>query len=59
MQKQGIAISVINPGFVKTRLTNKNSFKMPFIISPKSAAEVIVKGLEKKKFEIRLFKTSL
>lgn len=52
MQKQGIAISVINPGFVKTRLTSKNSFKMPFIISPESAADVIVKGLEKKKFEI-------
>ena len=52
MQKQGIAISVINPGFVKTRLTSKNSFKMPFIISPKSAAELIVKGLEKKQFEI-------
>lgn len=52
MQKQGIAISVINPGFVKTRLTDKNSFKMPFIISPKSAAEVILKGLEKRKFEI-------
>jgi len=52
MQKQGIAISVINPGFVKTRLTDRNSFKMPFIISPKSASDVIVKGLEKKKFEI-------
>jgi len=52
MQKQGIAISVINPGFVKTRLTNKNSFKMPFIISPESAADMIVTDLEKKKFEI-------
>lgn len=52
MQRQEIAISVINPGFVKTRLTGKNSFKMPFIISPESAADMIVEGLEKKKFEI-------
>jgi len=52
LQKHGIAISVINPGFVKTRLTDKNSFKMPFIISVKSAAEEIVKGLQKRQFEI-------
>ncbi len=52
MLKQGIVISVINPGFVKTRLTDKNSFKMPFIISSKRAAEEIVRGLQKKQFEI-------
>jgi len=52
MQKHGIDISVINPGFVKTRLTDKNSFKMPFIISSQGAAQLIVNGLEKKKFEI-------
>jgi short-subunit dehydrogenase len=47
-----IAVSVINPGFVKTRLTAKNKFKMPFLITPEQAANEIIKGLEAKKFEI-------
>jgi hypothetical protein len=33
LKKQRIALSVINPGFVKTRLTDRNSFSMPFIRS--------------------------
>lgn len=45
-------IKVINPGFVKTRLTDKNKFKMPFIIEPKEAAEKICSRLNSKSFEI-------
>ena len=52
LKKDNIALSVINPGFVKTRLTDKNNFKMPFIISSKKAADEIFNGLKKKKFEI-------
>jgi short-subunit dehydrogenase len=47
-----IDVSVINPGFVKTRLTDLNDFKMPAIISPKEAAVIIIKDLKAKKFEI-------
>jgi len=47
-----IDLSVINPGFVKTRLTDQNNFKMPFLISSQEAADVIFQGLMKKKFEI-------
>lgn len=52
LQREGIALSVINPGFVKTRLTDKNKFKMPFLISSEKAAEEIWKGLIRKDFEI-------
>ncbi len=52
LQRAGIDISLINPGFVKTRLTDKNKFKMPFLISSKEAAKEILKGLKAKKFEI-------
>lgn len=48
----GVALSVINPGFVKTRLTDQNKFSMPFLISAKEAADLIVEGLNQKKFEI-------
>jgi short-subunit dehydrogenase len=47
-----INVSVINPGFVKTRLTDLNDFKMPAIISADEAASIIIKDLEAKKFEI-------
>ena len=50
---QGIGISVVNPGFVKTPLTDKNDFPMPFLISADEAAGVIRRGIEKKRFEIR------
>nr|MBI1231066.1 SDR family NAD(P)-dependent oxidoreductase [Cytophagales bacterium] len=47
-----IDIKLINPGFVKTALTDKNDFDMPMRIEPKEAAAEIVKGLNQKPFEI-------
>jgi len=52
LKRNNINLSVINPGFVKTRLTDKNNFKMPFLISSKDAASLIFQGLIKRKFEI-------
>jgi short-subunit dehydrogenase len=52
LKRKNILLSVVNPGFVKTRLTDKNSFKMPFIISSGEAADEIFKGIAKNKFEI-------
>lgn len=48
----GIAISVIHPGFVRTPLTDRNDFPMPFIVEPDVAARRIVDGLESGRFEI-------
>ena len=48
-----VKISLISPGFIKTALTDKNDFKMPFIKSPEFAADKIYNGLIKSKsFEI-------
>lgn len=47
-----LKVQVINPGFVKTRLTDKNDFAMPAIISPERAADYIVQGLSGSAFEI-------
>ncbi len=49
----GIDIKVINPGFVKTPLTSKNRFPMPFLMEVDKAAEIIVKGMKARQFEIR------
>ena len=51
-RKSKIDIKVINPGFVKTRLTAKNNFYMPMLIDAKEAASQIIKGLNKSGLEI-------
>ena len=50
--KDKIDVKVITPGFVKTPLTDKNKFPMPFIISSNKAADIIERGMFSKKFEI-------
>jgi short-subunit dehydrogenase len=46
-------VQLINPGFVKTRLTDQNNFKMPGIISANKAAKIIIRQLPKNRFEIK------
>jgi|MDSW01.1.fsa_nt_gb short-subunit dehydrogenase len=45
-------IKLINPGFVRTPLTDKNDFDMPMMIEPEQAAKAIAEGLLKSRFEI-------
>jgi short-subunit dehydrogenase len=52
-KKYNVKISLVSPGFIKTPLTDKNEFPMPFIRSPEFAADKIFQGLTKKNiFEI-------
>ncbi|HUO84064.1 MAG TPA: SDR family NAD(P)-dependent oxidoreductase [Thermoanaerobaculia bacterium] len=48
----GVGISIVNPGFVETPLTEKNRFPMPFLMKPDRAARLIVAGLERGAREI-------
>jgi len=48
----GIRLQLVNPGFVKTPLTDRNRFSMPFLMQPEAAAERFYKGLESGRFEI-------
>ena len=52
MLGSNIKVQVVNPGFVKTPMTDKNKFKMPFLMSAKDAAQRIYKKLSSKDFEI-------
>ena len=52
LEQKGIRVSVINPGFVKTPLTDQNEFSMPFLMSPEDAASRVIAGLEAHRFEI-------
>ena len=48
----GVGVSLINPGFVATPLTAQNSFHMPALITPETAARAIVQGWAAGEFEI-------
>lgn len=52
LERQGIVIQLIDPGFVATPLTDRNEFDMPFLISAEEAAERICNGLKGRSFEI-------
>lgn len=47
LRPQGVAVSVVNPGFVDTPLTAQNNFAMPALITPEQAAEAMLKGWER------------
>lgn len=52
LHPQGIAVRLINPGFVATRLTDQNRFAMPALLTPQQAATAIISGLAGEAFEI-------
>ena len=52
LDQHGVRLQLIDPGFVKTPLTDKNPFPMPFLISAESAADRITQGLSGSQFEI-------
>jgi NAD(P)-dependent dehydrogenase (short-subunit alcohol dehydrogenase family) len=58
MQERGVHLRIVNPGFVRSSLTDRNDFQMPFLIEPEEAALAIVRRLDDTGFEItfpRLF----
>ena len=58
MIKKNVFVKLINPGFIKTPITEKNNSPMPMIKSPEFAANQIFIGLTQKKlFEIHFPKS--
>ncbi|NBX20382.1 MAG: SDR family NAD(P)-dependent oxidoreductase [Betaproteobacteria bacterium] len=52
LRDKGLGVSLISPGFVQTPLTANNAFDMPALITPAQAADAMVKGWAKGRFEI-------
>ena len=52
-KRSNVRVCLVSPGFIKTPMTDKNDFKMPFLKTPEYAADQIYDGLvNKKSFEI-------
>ena len=49
LKKYNIKVITIKPGFVRTPMTDKNEFFMPFLIDVEKAAKIILKGIKKEK----------
>ncbi len=52
LSPKGIAVYIVNPGFVETPMTAQNDFRMPALIKSEAAAREIVAGIERGEFEI-------
>lgn len=49
---KGVKVQLLSPGFVKTPLTDANSFPMPLLMPVEAAAKRILQGLRSNRFEI-------
>jgi short-subunit dehydrogenase len=50
--RDGIEICVICPGFIRSNITDKNNFRMPFFMEAKRAARIIQRGLARNRGRI-------
>ena len=57
-KRSNVRVCLVSPGFIKTPMTDKNDFKMPFLKTPEYSADKIYDGLIKSnKFEIHFPKS--
>jgi len=52
LDRAGVKLQLVNPGFVKTPLTDKNEFPMPALMPAKTAVERMIAGFASDRFEI-------
>ncbi|MCF1710554.1 SDR family NAD(P)-dependent oxidoreductase [Tabrizicola sp. J26] len=50
LRGSGVTVQLANPGFIKTRLTDKNDFSMPFLMTPEEAADHVFRLMSGRRF---------
>lgn len=51
LRGSGVDVQLANPGFIRTRLTDKNDFTMPFLMEPEQAAEEMMQLMRSNTFQ--------
>ncbi|PZX46259.1 short-subunit dehydrogenase [Roseinatronobacter thiooxidans] len=51
LRSTGVDVQLANPGFIRTRLTDKNDFTMPFLMEPEQAAEEMMQLMRSDRFQ--------
>ena len=51
LRGSGVCVQLANPGFVRTRLTEKNDFTMPFLMEPEDAARHVFEHMNTDAFK--------
>ncbi len=51
LRRTGVAVQIANPGFIRTRLTDKNDFSMPFLMEPEDAAQAMFDHMNTDQFK--------
>ncbi|WP_428926706.1 SDR family NAD(P)-dependent oxidoreductase [Marinibacterium sp. SX1] len=50
LHRSGVDVQLVNPGFIRTRLTARNDFAMPFLMDPDKAAAIIARHMTRRRF---------
>ncbi|PSL21635.1 SDR family NAD(P)-dependent oxidoreductase [Shimia abyssi] len=50
LRSTGVKVQCLNPGFIQTRLTDKNAFDMPMLMSPEDAANHCMQAMRSNRF---------
>ena len=51
LRGSGVRVQLVNPGFIRTRLTDKNDFRMPALMEPETAALSIFEHMNSDRFK--------
>jgi short-subunit dehydrogenase len=49
LKPHNVKVLIVKPGFVRTPMTDKNEFHMPFLMNVDKAAKIILEGIKKEK----------
>lgn len=52
LRRTDIGVQLANPGFIRTRLTEKNDFAMPFLMEPEEAARAMFEHMTSDRFKV-------
>ncbi|HVT45639.1 MAG TPA: SDR family NAD(P)-dependent oxidoreductase [Thermoanaerobaculia bacterium] len=44
-----VSVTIVNPGYIQTAMTDRNRFPMPFLVPVDRAARIIANGIEKRR----------